>query len=414
MIDRPAEPRNRDDGAELLTSGAVAELLRAAVRHGGGSLLSWKLNHVDADPLHSTTATYTALIDWPFGRREELLGASARLGGPSEADVRAVIFTDPEREVAVWLYPQDPDLPALARAAYVEQLAALFSEHRTFGVPVRADQLTLQMIGYRPRRRAVLRVAVQLPSGPQTVYVKVLRPNAYAAVLLRHRLLSEAGLPSPVVLLATEDGLLVTRELLGRPLAHEIFDRRAPCRPEDLIALLDAIPSQVVGLERRRPWTDSVAQYAQMIGRAVPDLEPTLEALVATILSGTDGVPLGYEPTHGDFYEAQVFVRNGRVSGVLDVDTVGPGRREDDLACLIAHLTTVQRMDAEQAERVRLLVASWLPVFDNRVDPVQLRLRAAAVAISLATGPYRGQERDWEDQTRLILHSADMLVRSAG
>ena len=403
-----------DDGAQLLTSDAVVELLTAAVQHGGGSLVSWKLDHVDADPFRSTTATYTALIDWPFGRREELLGASARAQGPSTTDERAVIFADGKREVAVWLYPQDPDLPALGRVAYPEQLAALFTEHATFGMPVRADQLRLTVIAYRPRRRAVLRVGVLLAGGRQTVFVKVLRPSSQAAVLHRHQLLSEAGLPSPRVLLTTEDGLLVTRELEGRPLALQIFDRPAPCRPEELIALLDAIPSQVVGLERRGPWTDSVAQYAQMVCRAVPDLEPMLDSMVGTILSGTGGVPPGNEPTHGDFYEAQVFVSNGRVSGVLDVDTVGPGRREDDLACLIAHLTTVQRMNADQAERVRDLVASWLPVFDTRVDPVQLRLRAAAVAISLATGPYRGQEQDWEAETRMILHSADMLVRSAG
>lgn len=403
-----------DDGAQLLTSDAVVELLMAAVKHGGGRLVSWKLDHVDADPLRSTTATYTALIDWPFGRREELLGASARAQGPSTTDERAVIFADGKREVAVWLYPQDPDLPALGRVAYPEQLAALLTEHATFGVPVRADQLTVTVITYRPRRRAVLRVGVLLAGSQQTVFVKVLRPSSQASVLRRHQLLSEAGLPSPRVLLTTEDGLLVTRELDGRPLALQIFDRQPPCRPEDLIALLDAIPSQVVGLERREPWTDSVAQYAQMVCRAVPDVEPMLDSMVGTILSGTGGVPPGDEPTHGDFYEAQVFVSNGRVSGVLDVDTVGPGRRDDDLACLIAHLTTVQRMNADQAERVRDLVASWLPVFDRRVDPVQLRLRAAAVAISLATGPYRGQERNWEAETRMILHSADMLVRSAG
>ena len=39
----------------------------------------------------------------------------------------------------------------------------------------------------------------------------------------------------------------------------------------------------------------------------------------------------------------------GVITGILDVDTIGPGRRADDLACLIAHLSTVQRMSAEQA-----------------------------------------------------------------
>ena len=407
------EPGLPDDGSALLTSEAVGDLLRAAARHGGGSLVSWRLDHVDANPLQSTTATYRAVIDWPFGRREELLGASARIEGPSPADARAVVFADGRREVAVWLYPHDPDLPALGRAAFPEQLAELFTEQRTFGVPVRSDELALTMVGYRPRRRAVLRATARLPGGPRTVYVKVVRPRVFGPVLLRHQLLAEAGLPSPPVLFATADGLLVTAQLPGRPLAQAIFDPQQPCRAADLVALLDAMPAQVAGLERRAPWVDAVGQYARMVARALPELDRRLARLVEAIDTGLAGLPPGDEPTHGDFYEAQVFVAGGRVSGVLDVDTIGPGRRADDLGCLIAHLTTVQRMNDEQAERVRQLVADWLAVFDTRVDPVELRLRAAAVAISLATGPYRGQERDWAGETRMIVGAAEMLVRSA-
>ena len=99
------------DGSQLLTSPEVEDLLRAAVDHGGGTLLSWQLDHVDAHPQRSTTATYTAVVSWPFGRRSELLGASVRAGGRTETDERAVIFANGVREVAVWLYPRDPDLP---------------------------------------------------------------------------------------------------------------------------------------------------------------------------------------------------------------------------------------------------------------------------------------------------------------
>jgi hypothetical protein len=107
-------------------------------------------------------------------------------------------------------------------------------------------------------------------------------------------------------------------------------------------------------------------------------------------------------------------VADGRVTGLLDIDTVGPGRRADDLACLVAHLSTVQRMSTVQAARVSQLVRTWMPVFDARVDPVELRLRAAGVVVSLATGPYRGQEPRWEAETEQIVEAAERLVRSAG
>ena len=78
-----------DDGAALLTSEGVGGLLSAAVTHAGGTLVAWALDHVDANPNQSTTATYSAIVDWPFGRRDELLGVSARANGLSASDSRA-------------------------------------------------------------------------------------------------------------------------------------------------------------------------------------------------------------------------------------------------------------------------------------------------------------------------------------
>ncbi|GAA2098268.1 hypothetical protein GCM10009841_11280 [Microlunatus panaciterrae] len=404
------------DGSRLLTSAEVAGLLEAAVSHGGGSLVSWELDHVDANPNRSTTATYSAVIDWPFGRRTELLGASTRAGQRTTSDEQAVIFADGDREVAVWLYPRDPELPGLLRAAFVEDMAALLTEYDVVGMPVAAANVGLEMIGYRPRRRAVLRAWVIMPDGSQRVFfVKSLRQQLFDGVRRRHELLLAAGVPAPPIAAATPDHLLVLRELPGRPLAQAIFDPEPPCTAESLIAVLDAMPAAVAQLSRRNPWTDAVEQYAAMVSAAMPSLETRLTAMVEQILSGLRGTPPGDEPTHGDFHEGQVFVdAAGRISGILDVDTVGPGRRADDLACLVAHLSTVQRMNAEQAARVHRLVQSWVPVFDERVDPVELRLRAAAVAISLATGPYRGQEPHWERETTMIVGAAEALIRSAG
>lgn len=60
------------------------------------------------------------------------------------------------------------------------------------------------------------------------------------------------------------------------------------------------------------------------------------------------------------------------------------------------------------------LIRTWVPVFDSRVDPLELRLRAAAVIISLATGPFRGQEPEWEWETlRMILPPRPWCARSA-
>ena len=147
-----------------------------------------------------------------------------------------------------------------------------------------------------------------------------------------------------------------------------------------------------------------------MVAAALPDQSERLERMAQIITTGLSDVPAENEPTHGDFHEGQIHVWNGHVCGILDVDTIGPGRRSDDLACLVAHLSTVQRMNVPQADRMRQILTAWVPVFDARVDPIELRLRSAAVAISLATGPYRSQEDNWQAETLSIVDAAEALV----
>ena len=88
-----------DDGSSLLTGDQVGGLLDAAVRHAGGSLLAWELDHVDANPGQSTTATYLARVAWPYGEREEMLGVSARATGLSDTDTNTAALTGREAVV---------------------------------------------------------------------------------------------------------------------------------------------------------------------------------------------------------------------------------------------------------------------------------------------------------------------------
>ena len=149
MRRRPAwlgGPGKDADGAVLLTGPEAGELLKAAVGHAGGGLVDWHLDHVDANPGQSTTATYQARVQWPAGEREELFGMSARASGPAVTDSRADIYVDGSREVAVWRYPDDPDLPGLSRAAYPEQMAAIISDLNLVGARVSAQQINLHML----------------------------------------------------------------------------------------------------------------------------------------------------------------------------------------------------------------------------------------------------------------------------
>jgi hypothetical protein len=402
-------------GWALLTSPSIGELLTAAVAHGGGVLRSWQVDGVDAEPGLQTTATYRTEVEWPFGSRTELLGVSARVGGAAGTDADAVIFAAGDRQVAAWLYPRDPDLAGLVRAAFADGVAQLLSQHLVLGRPVAPAQVRLELVGYRPRRRAVLRADIAGPDGPRTVFLKVLKDDAVAPTVRRHELLREAGLPVPEVVALTDDQILVLPSLPGRTLAQALFDDgSAPCSGEALVELLDALPAEAAELPRHTPWATAIGQYARTVAAALPTLQPRLAAIQERVGAGVDSIPLGSEPTHGDFHEGQVFVHGGRIVGLLDVDRVGPGHRADDLACLVGHLATIQGMTTEQEKRVDRLAAEWVSVFDRRVDPVELRLKAAAIVVSLATGPYRTQQPGWHQATEAIVSRAEQLLLSAG
>ncbi len=414
------------DGARLLTSPGVGEVLAAAIRDAGGTLLGWRMDHVDHQPNRSTTATYRAEVGWSWGQAGEVIGLTVRVGGPDphERESARVYRDGHGNEVMVWIYPADPALPGLATAAYAEGVAALINDHGLW-VPtggalggrrpmVEPADIRLDVVGYRPRQRAVLRADVR--SGPELrrFYLKVQTPEDAAQTVDRHRLLRGAGVPAPEVLALTPDAVVVLEALPGRPLTTALFAERTPCSAEDLIGALDAFPPVVARLPRRVPWTESVHYYVGLVARAMPVLEGRLSWLADQVSQGLAGLPPGEEATHGDFHEGQVHVRAGRVCGVLDIDGIGPGRRADDLGCLLAHLSTIQRMNPAQAAHLQDLLEAWTPVFDHRVDPTELRLRAAGVAISLATGPHRSQEPDWQAETEAIVAAAEALVRQVG
>ena len=417
------------DGSELLTGPGAGGLLRSAVGNSGGVLHSWQLDHVDHRPGRSTKALYRTMVSWPeldgpqAPAREELFGASAHIGEREKnlhVAEQTLVMTDGDINVRVWRYPHDPWLPMLPHVCYPDIVGRTL---HALGVPIGTDPsvpIAIDVVSYRPGRRAVLRAS----QGDRAVFLKVMQPHRSGEIVDRHHRLLAAGVPVPEVI-AHHDGLVVLAELPGRPLARAVIDEGVDsCRAEDLVALLDRLPASMYSLPLRPPWTDSVDFYAGIVSSSVPSLGPRLDALVRSIRDGLAALEQRmdmrpHDVVHGDFYEAQVFVENGRVVGLLDIDTVGPGRRADDLACLLAHLSVLAdygnagRIDRAMQERVEEAIHTWHGMFIERVDPTEVALRSAGVVLSLATGPHRQQEAAWEAATEAIVRVAEEWVEEA-
>jgi aminoglycoside phosphotransferase len=377
-----------DAGLALLTGDGVRALLTSALPDPADEVLSWRLRQVDHRPGNRTTVAYDVVVAGSAGRTQQRFCASS---------------TDDGAAPAVWRFPFDPSLPALATAVDEDAVRALLTSRGVAAGPMRLD-----VRSYRPRRRAV----VEVRAASCRLFLKVLRPHAAAALDERHRLLHAAGLPVPRSLGRTEHGLLVLEGLAGSTLRARLREGGSAPDAAALLGLLDRLPEQVHALPARRSWADSVAHYAGVTAAALPAEAARCGELAASVQHLAGDGPAD-APTHGDFYEAQLLVDGSRLCGLLDVDTVGPGRRADDLACLLAHGSVLAQFEPAHAESILRWVQRWQEGFERRVDPVELRARVAGVVVSLATGPHRVQQAGWQAATSARLDLAERWLASA-
>lgn len=392
----PAAVDERAD-LDLLAGPDAEELLRAVLAAEGVELETWSTHAVHHRPGVGVTVGWA--VTWTLGaaRGEEyLLGTTAPLPGNQPA-LQVVELAG--RVVRVWRHPVDPALPGLATASSREALAV------TLG-PVNG----LELVTYRPLRRAVLRARTP----DRTVYLKVVRPHTAVLLEQRHTMLSAAGLPvAPAEL--HDDGVLVLGEVSGTPLTQAFADDGAArVRPGDVLALLDRFPVEVLGLKRRPSWAERVADHAGAAAAALPGSAQRIAALTATItdlLRRSDAGPV--VPTHGDLHDGNLLLDGPTITGLLDIDSVGPGHRVDDLACLLAHVSVLPALAPEIHRHVPGALQHWTEALATTVDPLSLYARTGAVVLSLVAGARMPGDPAWRQGAEARLDIAAEWVAQA-
>lgn len=359
---------------ELLSGPDAGDLLAAVLGPAGGRPLDWTITQVDHD---HTTVTYAARVAWQDGSvSDETLGAA---GSPVPDGVTRL--SDGHTEIGMWRFPFDPGLPGLAAACDPVRMARL-ATRLGLGTGVRLAVRT-----YRPRRRAV----ISLTTAAGTVFVKVLRPDRVEHVHDLHR--RAAGAPVPAPLGWTPDGLLVLSALPGRTMRTALLAGDTDVVADDVVAVLDALPDALADGPPLRTWGQKAGHYAEVVASIVPSLARRAHAIAAAVDHSDPEGP--HVPVHGDFYEAQLMVAGGRVTGLLDIDTAGRGERLDDAACLLAHLDVLALVHPG----LRHPGTALRRRFERDLDPAALARRTAAVVLSLATGPHRVADPGWRGAT---------------
>lgn len=318
---------------------------------------------------------------------------------PADAD-GVVQSHSPYGRLSIWQHPLDPALPGLRIATDPDSVREVWGDGR--------ELVSLETISYRPLRRAV--IAAAFGDGSR-IFLKVLRHRRGEQLHRRHQLLLEAGVPAPVPVREPVSDVVALKEGPGESLAeYFLADGAAHATPEQFIQTLEQLPADVMTLPAREAWTDRLSAYASAATSALPDAAAriaTLAGHISAALLLTDRGPV--VPTHGDFYEANVLMFEGEISALLDVDSLGPGHRVDDLACFLGHLAVLPAVDSRYVH-VPAAFQRFAAGFAANVDPDALRVRTASVALSLVAGARDTRRQAWQGQAEHRLACAEAVV----
>jgi len=156
---------------------------------------------------------------------------------------------------------------------------------------------------------------------------------------------------------------------------------------------------------------ERAADHAAFVSTIYPDLQPRVQTLARAIAEMGDTETS--RTIHGDFHSSQIMVSSGSITGLVDIDTVSPGERTDDLANLLAHLAALASARPTIANNVTSYGVDLAGTFDAVTDPRQLRLRVAAALLGYAGGPFRVQETQWREATGERIPAAEQWLDAA-
>jgi Phosphotransferase enzyme family len=401
--------------AALLLGGIGRELASSELAGEGAQVGEVRSDFVLYTPGRGITLNYVAEVVWGADEPTfETVVVHARRGRMPKQGVAAAEVAG--TGVGIWRFPNDPYLPGLRSAARPEFVARLLLE---LGFP--RGKAMLQLRAYRPGLRAVIHATLASPGllyrsstgrfEPAThhreVYLKVVRPGEAAGIAAKHEAFADL-LPAPHCLYHDDElGIMVLEALDGQSLWSSLAQEPPePPMPLDLLEPLDRLATVQTEGALVGSIYDAVRSHVHLLRALAPEESERIDRVDAELQ------PRGYGQlitVHGDFYDSQVLVRDGRVAGLLDLDDVGPGERVDDLATMAGRVWTIAQTqeDPVRREQIMAYALNMLEQFSTVVDPDELDRRVGGILLGRATGPFRAQQDGWPDECVRRIRAAE-------
>ena len=381
--------------ADVILGPEIVPIIDLVVTEAGGVLESLVRRQVLHKPGRRLVARFAARVAWDARVSDESIVAMTDVGGPPAG---CLVVGDGERTVGVWRWPFDPYLPGLRSAVDPDRVREVIAD-----LGGRPGPVWLTPLAYRPGRRAVIRAM----AGSQSLFLKVL-PIDEAEALHRRHVAVAGRLPTPVSLgWSPTLGIVALEALPGRTL-RETLTSRQPCpTPASVMGLLDEVAEvegSGVGGVPRPSAIRRAAGHVRALEAILPAQRDRLHRLLDR-LGEPSVVRSGL--IHGDFHDAQLLVRGGTISGLLDIDGLGMGDRIDDPATLIAHLSALEVALPRADPYIRAYSEAVASASLRRADADDLARRVAATCVGLATGPFRIQQSHWQAASLQLIALAE-------
>jgi hypothetical protein len=318
---------------------------------------------------------------------------------------------------AVYLFPVDYRLKSLKRLAEPEKLRNLIKEFYPGQPELHEGRLT--SLNYKPERRYVARL--DLAEKPQAV-IKFYNPAGYNAARTAARGFESRGELQLAQLAACSDRFLALAcDWLEGNMLNELLGQ-SDVAQQQKIAALQQTGAALADLQRQQPeglahrTADSehsrLAAQAETIGHLAPDLYPSSRQLAKRLADALGDRPPAICALHGDFYDRQVLIRDGKAV-ILDLDNAALGDPAADPGLFIAHLErNVLRNELDTDDRTRFADAFLQGYLQEgqQPDEERIRLYTAIGLFYLAAEPFRYREPEWPARIEALLERIEAII----
>lgn len=316
----------------------------------------------------------------------------------------------PDESVVVTFFPNDHDLPALARLAQDGARASLLARI----APTRPDlaRAPLDTLAYKPERRYVGHLSGDEGSAVIRLYSRGEFTRASARAQAHDQLArGPLRLCTPIAV-AARKRVVITGWLAGTPLDTLLGRDAVPAGTlEELgaaLARFHAIPVASVPVRTRVEEILGLRAAAESVGVLCPPLGARAALLGRHLCQNAAEAPERRAAIHGDLSADQVVVDPSGI-GLIDLDALAAGDPAADIASFVAELTLAEiedRIAPGQAEaRSEELVAGYLS--GGGADPRDsMGWRISAELLRRAVDPFRRRSPNWPETMERILERA--------